>query len=61
VNHTLQKVADIATIGVGGTAPIWVAISQTWLGWLAALCAALIGLIRLGIAIRDWRNGKRDR
>lgn len=56
MNHTLQRVADTVTIGAGISAPAWVAVSQTWMGWAAAACALLLGIIRLIIAIRDWRN-----
>lgn len=59
MNHTLQRVVDAATVGAGLSAPWWVGYTTQWLGWLAAIFAALLAIGRFWMFVRDWRNGKR--
>lgn len=67
MSHPLQKAAvDAAAIASGLTAPWWVKAQfwaeymTTWLGWFAALCAALLAAWRLWAFWHDRRNGKKD-
>lgn len=55
---TSRDAIDAVVIPTGLSAPIWVQETTTWLGWLAAVLAVLIGFFRLAILVRDWRNGK---
>jgi ABC-type uncharacterized transport system permease subunit len=40
--------------------PWWVQYSTTWLGWIAALAAAIVGIWRVVQLFRSGSNGKRD-
>jgi hypothetical protein len=57
MNHDLTKAIDTVIIPAGLTAPWWVQYSTTWLGWIAALAAAIVGIWRV---VQLFRNGKRD-
>jgi len=59
--HALTKVVDAVVIPTGLSAPWWVQYMTTWLGWFAAICAAIVGAGRVLMMIRDWRSGKQDR
>lgn len=59
MNHTLQKAADIA-LGAGGvSSPIWLHYLETGSKTVAIVGGAALVIVRLGLAIRDWRNGKK--
>ena len=60
LGHAAQKAIDTATIGAGLSAPWWVPAMTTWLGWIAALFAALLAIGRFVAFVRDWRNGRKD-
>jgi hypothetical protein len=57
MTHDFTKVVDSVVIPAGLTAPWWVQYSTTWLGWIAALAAAIVGVWRV---VQLFRNGKRD-
>jgi hypothetical protein len=55
------KTALDTSIGtIGAISPIWIQYLQEWAGFIAAVGGAILVIIRLAIAWRDWRNGKRD-
>ena len=60
----LTKIALDTGIGsIGATSPLWLQYIQTGAGLIAAVGGAVLVIIRLAIAWRDWRsgrNGKRD-
>lgn len=54
----LTKVAlDTGIGGIGATSPLWLQNIQTGAGLVAAVGGAILVIIRLAIAWRDWRNG----
>jgi uncharacterized cupin superfamily protein len=57
MTHDFTKVVDSVVIPAGLSAPWWVQYSTTWLGWIAVLAAAIVGVWRV---VQLFRNGKRD-
>lgn len=59
MSHPLQRAADIA-LGAGGvTSPVWLQYLETGSKTVAVVGGAALVIVRLGIAIRDWRNGNK--
>lgn len=48
----------IATTAGGGAVAVWMDWIQGGAATVAAVGGAILVLVRLAIAIRDWRNGK---
>jgi outer membrane lipoprotein SlyB len=54
------KTALDTSIGtIGATSPVWIQYLQQGAGIIAAVGGAALVIIRLLIAWRDWRNGKK--
>ncbi len=58
MNHDLTKAIDTVVIPAGLTAPWWVQYSTTWLGWVAALAAAIVGVWRVVQLFRNSNKGE---
>ncbi len=58
MTHDLTKAIDSVIIPAGLTAPWWVQYSTTWLGWIAALAAAIVGIWRVVQLFRNSHKGE---
>ena len=52
----MKNAVDLSIAGVALSSPTWLTLIETGLG-LAALAGGLVLLVlRIGLAIREWRN-----